>query len=190
MPEVLLSNDDITVLGPPSTVELLVDVGPQGIRGSKVFVGSGDPNPQTSSGFIFGQSLILNDLYINTSPSGEYGYMYQYLSQPGGDVWVKILDLKPVAYSLNYQAEFTAGSAQVVIPISDIVTVTGTPLIAENFNVQYSIAHTNPVASSIAIPGLVTSDLVVNFTAVESDSGTWQDLDGEITIHLLITVVP
>ena len=43
MPDVLLNNDDITVLGPPETVELLVDIGPTGTRGSQVFVGVGDP---------------------------------------------------------------------------------------------------------------------------------------------------
>jgi hypothetical protein len=44
MADVLLSNDDITVLGPPNTVEVLVDIGPTGTRGSQVFVGIGDPN--------------------------------------------------------------------------------------------------------------------------------------------------
>ena len=78
MPDVLLSNDDVTVLGPPNTVEVLVDIGPTGTRGSKVFVGSGNPNNLTSSGSIFGQAIILNDLYINISPGTNYGYMYQY----------------------------------------------------------------------------------------------------------------
>lgn len=35
MADVVLSNDDITVLGPPEVVELLVDIGPTGQRGSK-----------------------------------------------------------------------------------------------------------------------------------------------------------
>ena len=39
MPEVLLSNDDITVLGPPPIIEVLVDIGPKGTRGSQFFVG-------------------------------------------------------------------------------------------------------------------------------------------------------
>ena len=30
MPDVLLSNDDVTVLGPPNTVEVLLDIGPTG----------------------------------------------------------------------------------------------------------------------------------------------------------------
>ena len=41
MTDVVLSNDDITILGPPSTIELSVDIGPQGDRGSQIFVGVG-----------------------------------------------------------------------------------------------------------------------------------------------------
>ena len=59
MPDVLLSNDDVTVLGPPSVVEVLVDIGPSGTRGSQVFVGVGDPNI-----ISIGQTPLLNDLYI------------------------------------------------------------------------------------------------------------------------------
>ena len=93
--EILLANDDLTVLGPPSTIELLVDIGPQGTRGNKFFVGIGDPNPQTSGGEFNGQALILNDLYLNASPGDTYGYIYQYVSEPGGNVWIQVLDINP-----------------------------------------------------------------------------------------------
>jgi hypothetical protein len=191
MPDVLLSNDDITVLGPPAIIELLVDIGPTGTRGSQVFVGVGDPNSIT-----IGQTPILNDLFINTSPGGELGYMYQYVSEPGGDTWIKVLDLNPSIYSINYEAIFSAGTTSITIPISDIVDVTGAPLTADNFNVQHSITHTNPIASSISIPALVGdgSNLVVDITAVEysSESGPaeWLELDGYLTVHLVVSIVP
>lgn len=191
MPDVLLSNDDITVLGPPAVVELLVDIGPTGTRGSQVFVGVGDPNSIT-----IGQTPLLNDLFINTSPGGELGYMYQYVSEPGGDTWIKVLDLNPAIYSINYEAIFSAGTTSITIPISDIVSVTGSPLTADNFNVQHSIAHTNPIASSISVPALTGdgSNLVVDITAVEysSESGPaeWLELDGYLTVHLVISIVP
>jgi len=191
MPDVLLSNDDITVLGPPAVVELLVDIGPTGTRGSQVFVGVGDPNSIT-----IGQTPLLNDLFINTSPGGELGYMYQYVSEPGGDTWIKVLDLNPAIYSINYEAIFSAGTTSITIPISDIVDVTGSPLTADNFNVQHSITHTNPIASSISIPALVGdgSNLVVDITAVEysSESGPaeWLELDGYLTVHLVVSIVP
>jgi hypothetical protein len=191
MPDVLLSNDDITVLGPPAVVELLVDIGPTGTRGSQVFVGVGDPNSIT-----IGQTPLLNDLFINTSPGGELGYMYQYVSEPGGDTWIKVLDLNPSIYSINYEAIFSAGTTSITIPISDIVDVTGAPLTADNFNVQHSITHTNPIASSISIPALVGdgSNLVVDIAAVEysSESGPaeWLELDGYLTVHLVVSIVP
>ena len=186
MPEVLLSNDDITVLGPPPIIEVLVDIGPKGDRGSQFFVGVGNPNIVN-----IGQTPELNDLYINTSPGGELGYLYQYQSSPGGSSWVQVLDIYPSVYSINYDVTFETGSAQVIIPIADIVTVTGTPLVAENFSVQYSIAHTNPVASAMQIPPLAGAEdnLVINLEAIEYASSTWSALDEPVTVHINITIV-
>jgi hypothetical protein len=88
MVDVVLNNDDVTVLAPPAIIEVLVDIGPQGTRGSQFFVGVGNPNSVN-----IGQTPNLNDLYINTSPGGELGYLYQYQSQPGGNVWVEVLEI-------------------------------------------------------------------------------------------------
>ena len=186
MPDVVLNNDDITIFAPPAIVELLVDIGPQGTRGSQFFVGVGNPNS-----INIGQTPNLNDLYINTSPGGELGYLFQYQSQPGGDVWVEVLDIYPSVYSENAQVTFEAGSAEVVIPVADIVTVTGTPLTSDNFSVQYSIAHINPVASAMQIPALVGAgdNLVINLEAVEYAGAAWSALDESVTIHFNITIV-
>jgi hypothetical protein len=186
MPDVLLSNDDVTVLGPPNTVEVLVDIGPTGTRGSQVFVGIGDPNLVE-----IGQTPILNDLYINTSPGADYGYMYQYVSEPGGDTWIQILEISPTLYSELHTTTYVDGVAQIVIPISNIVTVTGSPLVSTNFVVQYSIAHTNPVASSVVVPALVGegTNLVLDFAAVEYTGSAWQNLDEEVTTHIFISIV-
>jgi hypothetical protein len=195
MPDVLLSNDDVTVLGPPNTVEVLVDIGPTGTRGSKVFVGSGEPNNLTSSGTIFGQSLILNDLYINTSPGTNYAYMYQYVSEPGGNTWIEILAVNPTLYSKLHTTTYVDGEASITIPISDIVTVTGSPLTANNFAVQYSISHTHAVASTVTVPALAGAgtNLVLNFKAAEyhpeSGASDWIDLNEEVITHLFISVV-
>jgi hypothetical protein len=182
--DVLLNTDDIVVFGPPDVVEVLVDIGPSGTRGSQVFVGVGDPNL-----IEIGQTPILNDLYINTSPGADYGYLYQYVSEPGGDTWIQILKINPTIYSENHLTTYTDGVASIVIPIADIVTVTGTPLTAENFNVQYSIAHDNPVATGMAVPTLVGTNLTINFTAAEYSVSTWSDFSGEVVTHLFITIV-
>jgi hypothetical protein len=83
-------DDDIVVFGPPDVVEVLVDIGPTGTRGSQVFVGVGNPNTVE-----IGQTPLLNDLYINASPGADYGYMYQYVSEPGGNTWIQILEISP-----------------------------------------------------------------------------------------------
>ena len=191
MPDVLLDNDDITVLGPPEIVELLVDVGATGTRGSQIFVGIGDPNVVE-----IGQTPLLNDLYINTSPGADYGYLYQYVSQPGENLWIEILELNPTIYSVNHTTTYVNGIAQVVIPISNITSATS--LTASNFSVQFSIVNDNPVAASMSIPALAggNTNLVINFKAVEHrtdvDSGPygdWAVLEGEVTTHLFITIL-
>jgi hypothetical protein len=193
MPDVLLSNDDVTVLGPPSIVEVLVDIGPSGTRGSQVFVGVGDPNIVN-----IGQTPILNDLYINSSPGEDYGYLYQYVSEPGGDTWIQILKINPTIYSENHLTTFSSGDGQIIIPISNIITNTGTPLTASNFNVQYSISHDNPIASSMSIPALsgTGENLVIDLKAVEFRSdvdsgpyGDWALLTGEVLTHIFISIV-
>jgi hypothetical protein len=189
--DVWLNTEDITVLGPPEVVELLVDIGPKGDRGSQIYVGSGDPNSLMSGTTLFGNQILLNDLYINTSPGANYGYMYQYISQPGGNSWVEILEINPTIYSKSFLTTYEDGAAEIVIPISNIVTVSGTPLTADNFSVQYSIAHTNPVATSMQIPGLVGSgtQLVINFSGIEYTGSAWQDLNDSVTTHIFITIV-
>ena len=191
MPDVILSNDDITVLGPPETVELLVDIGPTGQRGSQFFVGTGDPNSFTSGQTIFSQDIYLYDMYINTAPGADYGYMYQYKSEAGGNTWVQILKISPTLYSKRHTVGFTSGEASITIPISNIVTVSGTPLTASNFNVQYSIQNTAPIASSVEIPALAGAgtNLVINLNAAKYVDSTWSNLTGEVTVHILISVI-
>jgi len=191
MPNVLLNTEDIVVLGPPETIELLVDIGPTGTRGSQVFVGVGNPNTQE-----IGQTPFLNDLYINTSPGANYGYLYQYVSEPGGNVWIEVLELNPTIYSVNHTTTYVNGVAQIVIPISNITSATS--LTASNFSVQFSIVNDNPIAASMSIPALAgnNQNLVINFKAVEHrtdvDSGPYGDwalLNAEVVTHIFISIL-
>lgn len=191
MVDVLLNTEDVVVLGPPESVDVLIDIGPQGTRGSKIIVGSGEPNPQTSSGVLLGTTLILNDIYINTSPGANYGYMYQYVSQPGGNTWVEVLKVNPTIYSAIETVSFSSGNGSITIPISNIVTVTGSPLTASNFNVQYQIEGANPIASSVEVPALAGAgtNLVVNLHATQYSGGSWSALTGNKQVHLFISIV-
>ena len=191
MVDVLLNTEDVVVLGPPETVDVLVDIGPQGTRGTKFIVGSGEPNSQTSSGVLLGQTLILNDMYIDTSPGEDYGFLYQYVSQPGGNTWTEVLRIRPAIYSTIETVSFSSGNGSITIPIANIVTVTGSPLTASNFNVQYQIEGANPIASSLEIPALVGAgtNLVINLHASQYSGGSWSALSGSKTVHLFISIV-
>jgi hypothetical protein len=188
MPDIttLLANDDVTVLGPPSVIELLVDIGPTGTRGSQIFVGNGNPNNPLTE---IGQTPIFNDLYLNISPGAEYAYMYQYVSEIGGPTWSSILQVNPVIYSTRANITFSSGIGSLTIAVADILNNTGTTLTQNKFNIQYNFINTNPISSSIQIPELVDPDyLIINFKAIEYDS-TWSDLSGEVEINLFISVV-
>lgn len=185
----LVSNEDITVLGPPSYVDVLVDVGPTGIRGSQVFVGTGNPNDPNTE---IGQTPELNDLFINNATGNEYSWMYQYVSVPGGNTWTPILKVNPTIYSLMEDAYYVSGTSSINVPISNIVQSGAGNLTASNFSIQFSIGNDKPVSAvinSVTITGATLDTLSISFKALEYDGAAWIDLAGEVTTHLLITIV-
>lgn len=105
---VVVSNDDLTVLGPPAAIDLQVDIGPEGPRGSYIYSGFNDPN--TVSGPFINNPQEVGDLYYRTSNNT----IYQYTSQPGGDQWIEITSLQVVAndaQELYDQAELLSASS-------------------------------------------------------------------------------
>jgi hypothetical protein len=192
MAEVLLSSDELTVLGGPAEISVDVDFGPTGERGSLIFYGLGKPDDNLT----LPEDLKPYDTYINAMPSdSEYQFLYQYISADGGvPSWVKIFKLTTNTHSENYSRNFVDGSASVNVPVSLIVPedlVGDVP--AENFNVQANIINENPVSFSTTVSEVVIVDdqsvLPITFAAIEYDSGSWQNLAGQKTIHLLITMV-
>ena len=184
-----VNTDDLAIIAPPEIIEVAVDIGPTGQRGSKVFVGSGDPNSSTSNGTIFGQTIYLNDLYINVSPGTDYSYMYQYIAIPGTNQWESILKINPAIHArLDQTVDFASGTATIEVPISSIATVTGSPLVSSNFNVQYSLQHSNVTSSSISNVQVSSSNLIITLKAMEY-SGSWQTLTAtNVPVHLFISV--
>lgn len=188
MPEIVLNTEDLTIFAPPDNIDVQVDIGPQGVRGSKFFVGAGNPNSGTitSDGKIAGETLIPGDLFLNASPGDSYGYIYQYFSAPGGNTWTQVLDINPVLYSKIYTATFTAGVATIVIPIANITTLS-TPLTVNSFNVKYSMENSNPIASSMQLSANST-DLTITINAAKYASSTWSNLTGSVKVHIQITI--
>lgn len=193
MAEVLLSTEDITVLGGPSSVSVDVDFGPQGVRGSQIYVGEGDPNDPAT---VIGQTDIkVLDLYINIKPSDlEYLYVYQYVTENAVLFWKKLFKIIPNTKSLNSSATFTTGSTTINVPVNQIVNPDQVATVAaSNFNVQATIQNANPVALSVQVgtPSGSGSARAVPITvnATEYDGSAWSALTGSKTVQLLITVV-
>lgn len=191
MAEVLLSTDDLTVIGGPSTVELSVDFGAQGQRGTQIRTGFGNPN-EVEIGFV--PNLL--DFYINTQfGSSAYAYMYQYKTADGGGYnWEEVIKLTPTIYATNETTTFALGESTIIIPIVDISsdTLFG-DLDSSRFNVQYQVTGPNPISSSMYIGEISTESgylaLPITINAVEFSGGSWVELSGSKTVHLLITVV-
>lgn len=194
MAEVLVTADDITVLGGPSSITVDLDFGPQGQRGSQIFTGSGQPNNPNND--IYDQSLEIFDLYINTLVGdSEYLYMYQYINSNGSNTWVPVVKLIPNIYSKNIEKVFVDGSTTINVKLVDIVSGSlVSSLESTNFNVQASISNLgNPVATTISLGTVAIvagfRSLPITITAVEYDGTSWANLDGTRVVNLLITVV-
>lgn len=185
----LMSSDSVVVLGPPNTVTVQTDVGPQGNRGSKIFVGLGNPN---GNGIATQQSVQLNDIYIDTLVGSGYSYMYQYVNQPGGNLWIPILRISPQLYSSITETQFSNGLASIRIPVSNITDVELSSLLPENFSIQMTPIHYNPVAisvTSVAFGGSNNSDLVISLSALEQYNSVWEGVDESLSIMIFITLV-
>jgi hypothetical protein len=199
MADVILSSDDLTVLGGPSIVSVDVDFGPTGDRGSQIFVGNGNPNVVE-----IGQTPKIFDLYINLLASDEeYLNYYQYQNVDGTNVWVNLFDLQPLSKAYKITRTFTGGALSFTLPVAEIVPLGMTATADEsNFNIQYSIHNDNPLASSITVgePSVILGILSLPITIkaselVDSEESApileydWLPLDGPKVIDLFITMV-
>lgn len=190
--DVVLSTDEITVLGPPNIIDLSVNIGPQGNRGSYIFIGSGDPN---NSG-VLSSSIVpqVYDIFVNSASDSRYSWMYQYLSQPGSTTptWEPALRLSPTIFASNIELSFNgSGIANESILISDI-TPDSVVTDGNRYIVSITPIGSDPVALSlnsktVNVSGTPTLDLVIE--AVKYSSGTWSALTGTVTWGIVVTMV-
>jgi hypothetical protein len=89
--DVILDTDDILVLGPPNSIDVQVDIGPQGERGNRFFVGTNNPNTLTSVQFesAYGLLPIENDLFLRQNDS-NFAIFYRYTSS---NTWEQAINL-------------------------------------------------------------------------------------------------
>lgn len=183
--DVLVNTDDIVVLGGPSQIDVSVDIGPQGTRGAKFFVGSGNPNTLTLP-----ETPQLGDFFVNSSTASDYGWLYVYSQTVSNtNTWTPALKLQPSIYSSNVEATFdSSGLSTVEVALSDIVSdVTITD--SSRYIVQVTPVYSNPVALSINSKTVSSGNININLEAIEYYSSTWQNLQGTVTLGVTISVV-
>lgn len=89
---IVVSNESVTVGGFLDTVQLELDQGPQGPRGSRIFSGPSNPQSLPTDSVYFGgySSFVQGDLFIITT-STSTGDVYEYQVGTGAGTWVKII---------------------------------------------------------------------------------------------------
>lgn len=185
--DVLVETDDIVVLGPPASIDVALDVGPKGDRGSRFFVGSGNPN---LSGVIpSGQTPIVGDLFVNSSTASEYGWLYLYSQTPSGPSWVPALRLQPSIYSNNIGILFnSSGEGTITIPVANIVADV-TILDVEKYVTQITAINSNPVALSVTSKSILGPNLNIFVKGIEYDGSSWSNLEGIVNLEITVSVI-
>lgn len=172
MAEVLVSSEDISVLGGPSSITLNLDTGAQGQRGTFILYGFANPNTSEAQESFISEPQVF-DLYVVVDPaSDDYLQLYQYVNQDGQLVWIPALKLSINLYSTTRPVTFINGLGSVEINVADLglagVEQTGQaqsldlnfftqPGSSAYFNVQMSISNFNP--EYVLNPGGATIDL-------------------------------
>ena len=185
----VVQTDSITVFGPPAAIDVALDIGPSGQRGSLIYSGSGDPNINT--GAFVNESPIVSDLYVRTDAGGDYGVVYQYNTVPGGNEWQSVLKFQPILFSKIETLNFASGSASVSIPLSEIYQDAPASLLATNFSIQLTPQHSEAIAHSISAKALSASGTRALLFTVKAKqiAGSTTDLSGNIVFNISITIV-
>ena len=180
MADVVLSTVDLDVFGGATTLDVSVDFGQSGERGSRIWVGSGNPTI-----FLENEDTKLYDLYINTATQDQYyGWLYQYVLEIGVPTWTRVLQLNPSQYSSIESVSFTGGAATIDIPVNKLTGTTVTN--PSKFIIRYNIANLNPVSSGFSV-AIVSSNIRITLSAVEYAGGSWTNLSGNKNVHLFIS---
>jgi hypothetical protein len=181
MADVVLSTVNLDVFGGPTSLDVSVDFGQTGQRGSRIWAGAGDPFSVLAS-----QPVQLFDLFINTNTIDPfYGWLYQYVLEVGTPAWVRILRLNPSQYSTQISTAFTTGSGTVTVPIS-LLTSDASPT-ADKFTIRYNIEDTVPVATAFTYT-VDENNINITVKAASWNGTTWSNLNGvSKDVHLFIS---
>jgi len=170
--DTIISNDELVVVGPPASVSVSVDIGPQGERGSQFYSGIGTPAQNLAS-------LVdakVNDLYINRLLGGNYGVVYKLNATPGGSSWQSILKFQPTSHSVQKLVNFTSGSGSISIPLADFYSSAPESLDPNTILVQATSELNNPAFISISNKDIqdvsAVKTFIIELSAAQLSSGS------------------
>lgn len=94
MVDVLYTSDSVTVIGGPSSVNVELDRGPQGPRGSRIFTAPSDPEDYFTTEVVNLLQPNEFDLFFNLDNFGaDYGVVYQYQRVDDELQWIQLAQL-------------------------------------------------------------------------------------------------
>jgi hypothetical protein len=161
--DTIISNDELVVVGPPASVSVSVDVGPQGERGSKFYYGVGLPTAAANAASLVDAKV--SDLYINSELGGNYGTVYKLNAIPGGTAWQGILKFQPLSYSIQQPVDFVSGSGSISIPLADFYPNASENLSSDTILIQATAELNNPAFISISNKNIQEISTVKTFIA-------------------------
>jgi hypothetical protein len=181
----VVSNEDLVVLGPPSSVSVSVDIGPKGERGASFYTGFGDPN--TNSLFYSTSDIPkVGDLYLRRDLGANYGVIYRLVTVTGGTSWQSILKFQPITHSVSKRPSFNSGVASVTFPLEDFYFNAPIDLNVQDIIIQATVELDNPVMLSISNKEIKTvssvKSLITEITAAQLSSGSISMLSGSATV--------
>lgn len=196
MADVVLQTVDLDVFGGPTSINVSTDFGKAGERGTRTWVGNGDPAITLTT-----QDVKLYDLYINTDDFDNfYSWLYQYVPNVGSPAWERVLKLNQQQYSSTNSINFDNGTAVLNIPMANITK--DTALSTDKFIIRYGFKNGvynettplsstgSPVASSFTygIPIISTVRyLQIVFKGASFNGTTWANLTGNHEVHTFIS---
>jgi hypothetical protein len=187
--DTIISNDELVVIGPPASVSVSVDIGPQGERGSQFYYGVGTPSQNTS---ILTDAKV-NDLYINTLLGGNYGVVYKLTAAVGGSIWIPMLKFQPISHSIQKPVDFISGTGSIQIPLANFYSNAPENLDPDTILIQATAELNNPAFVSVSNKDIadVGSPAVKTFIAelkgAQFSSGSVSLISASVPVNLYIT---
>lgn len=200
MTDVNLSALDLTVFGGPTRVDVDLDFGPQGQRGSRITAITADPRLSTTAKPF---DAAIGDLVLNVTPSAsDYLMLYQKVGTASED-WQEIVELFPNIYSNKVNLNFQSGIASYQVILNNVFTITDQNYNVSRFTVQHNIENANvgeanlPISSGASLSVAASGGnqvLTITLNAIEYNSSLlpnnpWQSVDGIRAVHFFVTAI-